>query len=374
MDLLNTFKFSRTTKMIGGFTMLDSLQEKNTGVVRTVLGPVSTEDLGVVLINESLLSVYPGAELAPEINMDKSEIFEVLKQKLNDFRRQGGKTIVDASGMFHGRDVWLYQSLSKATGVHIIVTTGLGPEKLLGGYFLTPQTNPPTPWPAEKFAGLFTKEVVEGVVVPRVERSTAAGLVVSIASTEGITNEEKSLFRGSAITARDTGVAVAVQHGADAVADLELLLAEGIDASRVIIGSIDRQGAVASKSAIEIASRGAYVAIDHIGWGSEDGYVSDAERVKLVIELLEAGFVERILLSTSAVGIAKGHEAKDLAYDYLLSTFVPLLCKAGVTEEQVRTLLEENPQRVLMVDESAELKIKEFSPTAWKDLFSPVDH
>lgn len=374
MDLLNTFKFSRTTKMIGGFTMLDSLQEKNTGVVRTVLGPVSTEDLGVVLINESLLSVYPGAELAPEINMDKSEIFEVLKQKLNDFRRQGGKTIVDASGMFHGRDVWLYQSLSKATGVHIIVTTGLGPEKLLGGYFLTPQTNPPTPWPAEKIAGLFTKEVVEGVVVPRVERSTAAGLVVSIASTEGITNEEKSLFRGSAITARDTGVAVAVQHGADAVADLELLLAEGIDASRVIIGSIDRQGAVASKSAIEIASRGAYVAIDHIGWGSEDGYVSDAERVKLVIELLEAGFVERILLSTSAVGIAKGHEAKDLAYDYLLSTFVPLLCKAGVTEEQVRTLLEENPQRVLMVDESAELKIKEFSPTAWKDLFSPVDH
>ena len=221
--------------------MVHNLQEKNAGVVRTVLGPVPTQELGIVLIHESLLSVYPGAELAPEINMDKSEIFEVLKRKLNDFRRQGGKTIVDASGMFHGRDVWLYQSLSKATGMHIIATTGLGPEKLLGGYFVTPQTNPPTPWPAEKFAGLFTKEVVEGVVVPRVERSTAAGLVVSIASTEGITKEEKSLFRGSAQTARDTGVAVSVQHGADAVADLDLLLAEGVDPSRVIIGSIDRQ-------------------------------------------------------------------------------------------------------------------------------------
>jgi len=360
--------------MIGGFTMLDNLQEKNSGIVRTVLGPVLAQDLGVVLINESLLSVYPGAELAPEINMDKSEIFEVLKRKLNDFRRQGGKTIVDASGMFHGRDVWLYQSLSKATGVHIIATTGLGPEKLLGGYFVTPQTNPPTPWPAEKFAGLFTKEVVEGVVVPRVERSTAAGLVVSIASAEGITNEEKSLFRGSAQTARDTGVAVSVQHGADAVADLELLLAEGVDPSRVIIGSIDRQVAVASKAAFEIARQGAYVAIDHIGWSSENGYVSDAERVALVIELLEAEAGERILLSTSAVGVAKGHESKDLSYDYLLSTFVPLLRKAGVTDEQVRTILEENPQRVLTVDVSAELKIKEFSPTAWKELFSPVNH
>jgi phosphotriesterase-related protein len=48
-----------------------------------------------------------------------------------------------------------------------------------------------------------------------------------------------------------------------------------------------------------------------------------------------------------AVGVAKGHEAKDISYDYLLTTFVPLLRKAGVTDEQVRVLLEVNPQRVL---------------------------
>ncbi len=51
--------------------------------------------------------MYPGAEYAPEIDMDKSKIFEVLKRKLTEFRRLGGKTIVDASGMFHGRDVEL---------------------------------------------------------------------------------------------------------------------------------------------------------------------------------------------------------------------------------------------------------------------------
>ncbi|SDH47544.1 phosphotriesterase-related protein [Planococcus glaciei] len=354
--------------------MLQNQQEISTGVVRTVLGPVAAQDLGIVLINESLLSVYPGADLAPEINMDKSEIFETLKRKLNDFRRQGGQTIVDASGMFHGRDVWLYQTLSKATGVNIIATTGLGPEKLLGGYFVTPQTNPPTPWPAEKFAGLFTQEVVEGVVVPRVERSTAAGAVVSIANPEGITNEEKSLFRGSAQTARETGVVVSVQHGADAIADLELLLAEGVDPSRVVIGGVDRQTAVGSKAAFEIARRGAYASIDHIGWGSEEGYISDAERVRLVVELLEAGFSERVLLSTSAVGVAKGHPAKELAFDYLLSTFVPLLKKAGVTDEQIRVLLEENPQRVLTVDTTAALKIKEYSVAGWRQWFSPVDH
>ena len=46
-----------------------------------------------------------------------------------------------------------------------------------------------------------------------------------------------------------------------------------------------------------------------------------------------------ILISTNAVGVAKGHEAKDIRYDYLLTTFVPLLRKAGVTDEQIRTLL-----------------------------------
>ena len=157
--------------MIGGFTMLDNLQEKNSGVVRTVLGPVPAQELGVVLIHESLLSVVPGAEYAPEINMDKSEIFEVLKRKLTEFRRLGGKTIVDRSGMFHGRDVKLYETLSKTTGVHIVASTGLGPEPMLRGYFTTPQKNPPTPWPAEQFADLFAKEVTEGIVVPRVERS-----------------------------------------------------------------------------------------------------------------------------------------------------------------------------------------------------------
>ena len=69
--------------------------------------------------------------------------------------------------------------------------------------------------------------------------------------------------------------------------------------------------------------------------------------------LFKEGLGERVLISTNAVGVAKGHEAKEISYDYLLTTFVPMLQKAGVTDEQVRILLEENPQRVLTVDASS---------------------
>lgn len=180
-----------------------------TGTVNTVLGPVPAEELGVVAVHESLLSVYPGAEYGYDVTIDKAAIFDTLKHKLTAFKNAGGGTIVDSTGMFHGRDVYLYESLAKATGVHVIASTGQGPEAMLGGYFLTPQTNPPTPWPAEKFADLFTAEVTEGMVVPRIERRAGAGLVTTAGTRAGLTETDESLFRG-----------------ADAAAELEIILSE----------------------------------------------------------------------------------------------------------------------------------------------------
>ena len=65
--------------------------------------------------------------------------------------------------------------------------------------------------------------------------------------------------------------------------------------------------------------------------------------------LFKEGLGDHVLISTNAVGVAKGHATKEISYDYLLKTFVPMLKKAGVTDEQVRVLLEVNPQRVLTV-------------------------
>lgn len=267
--------------------------ESNT--VNTVLGPVPATELGVVSVHEALLSVVPGAEHAFDITIDRAEIFETLAAKLKDFRAHGGGTIVDSTGMFHGRDVRLYETLARTTGVHIVASTGQGPEELLGGYFLTPQTNPPTPWPAEKFADLFTKEVTEGMVVPRVERRGAAGLVATTATREGMTATDESLFRGAARTALSTGVAVSIRYGRDAPHDLDVVLDEKLAADRVVVGGLDRKDAVAAGAPLEVARRGAYVALDHVG--VEDGeHVTDAERAALVADLVRAGLGNRILL------------------------------------------------------------------------------
>lgn len=317
--------------------------------VNTVLGPLPASELGVVAVHEALLSVVPGAQYAPDIRMDRAEIFEILAAKLTDFRERGGSTIVDSTGMFHGRDLKLYEALSRSTGVNIVASTGMGPEETLGGYFLTPQTNPPTPWPAGKFADLFSKEVTEGMVVPRVERRGAAGLVTTTADRAGMTPTEESLFRGAARTALNTGVAVSIRYGADALHDLDVVLDEKLPADRVLVGGLDRTDAVAVGAALEVARRDAFVGLDHVGLDDDEAYVSDRERAALVIDLVKAGHGHQIILSGNSIGVAKGQPEYDLPFSHVVSTFVPFLKAQGLSDDDARRILVENPRNLLSV-------------------------
>lgn len=314
--------------------------------MHTVLGPVPASRLGVVAVHEALLSIVPGAEYAYDVTIDRAEIFDALAAQLHAFKAAGGGTIVDATGMFHGRDVPLLEALSRSTGVHIVASTGMGPEDNLGGYFLTPQTNPPTPWPAEKFADLFAREVTEGMVVPRVERRGAAGMIVTAGSPGALTPTDESLFRGAARAAQTAGVPVAYQFGVDPIAELDLLLDEGIDPSRVVARGIDRRAAAASAAAI--VARGANVALDHVGVESPE-YLGDAERAALVAGLVAAGHRDRVLLSAGAIGVAIGQPEDARPFASVLTDFSPLLISHGVSDADVQHLLTANPAALLAV-------------------------
>lgn len=313
-------------------------------LVQTVLGPVSADDLGVIAPQETLLSVLPGAQFAFDIDLDRAAIFEELAVRLIAFKTAGGGTVVDSSGMFHGRDLALYEALSRSTGVHIVASTGMGPEELLGGYFLTPQTNPPTPWPAEKFDELFQKELADGMVVPRVERRAPAGLVTALVTRAGRTATDESLVRGAARAAAGTGTAMSLRFGADSIADLQVALDEGLTPDRVVVGDQDRRDA----APLEVAELGAYVALDHVGTETPD-HLTDSERVALVADLIAAGHGTRILLSAGATGVAMGHPGNDVPFGQVLISFVPQLEAAGISRDDIQQMLVDNPRELLAV-------------------------
>lgn len=318
------------------------------GRVNTVLGSVPAADLGVVAVHEALLSVVPGAEHAPDITIDRSEVVGTLVAKLAAFKAAGGGTIVDATGMFHGRNLPLLEAVSRATGVHVVASTGMGPEENLGGYFKTPQTNPPTPWPADRFADLFGKEVTEGMVVPRIERRAAAGLVTTAVTASGRTGTDESLLRGAARTANRTGVAMSFRAGNDLAGDLAIVLSE-VEASRVLVADLDRADAVGS--AEHVAAAGAWLGLTNVGTEGE-GHLSDAARAALVTELVAAGHADRVLLSAGAIGIAKGQPGRETPYEHVLTTFVLQLRQAGVPDEAIDRILRDNPRALLTVKEA----------------------
>lgn len=339
------------------FTSLFLDQPYDRGVnvpsVNTVLGPVDVRQLGVTLVSESLQYVLPGAQYAYDITIDRAEVFDVLAAKLTEFKAAGGGTIVDATGMFQGRDLRLYEALSRATGVHIVASTGQGPEAMLGGYFLTPQTNPPTPWPAQKFAELFGREVNEGMVVPRLERRAPAGMVATAVTVSGMTPTDGSLVRGAARAGASYGVPVLIRCGSDALAEMQLAIDETLRPERIVMGDMDRRDAVAKGWPMAVAGAGARVAVDHIG-STDPHYLDDSERVALIIELINAGYVDRILLSSSATGVAFGEAGNDRPYSDVLTKFVPMLRAAGVSQEQLEQMLISNTAQLLGV--SGEVK------------------
>jgi phosphotriesterase-related protein len=320
------------------------------GTVNTVLGAVEASRLGITLVRESLLYVYPGAQYAYNIRIDRAEVYDTLARKLEAFKAAGGGTLVDATGMFEGRDLRLYEALSRATGVHIIASTGQGPEAMLGGYFLTPQTNPPTPWPAERFADLFAREVSEGMVVPRFERRAPAGVVATAVTLAGMTPTDGSLVKGAARTGAMTGVPVFIRCGSDPLAELALAVGEGLSPARVVIGDLDRRDLVASGLPVAVATAGAWIGIDHVA-STDPTHLTDADRVALVRALVEAGHAGKILLSTSATGIAFGAPGHDLPYSTVLTHFVPQLRAAGVGDDVIQQILVENPANLLSVGE-----------------------
>jgi phosphotriesterase-related protein len=318
------------------------------GSVNTVLGPVDARQLGVTLVSESLMYVLPGAQYAYDIRIDRASVFEAIAAKLLAFKVAGGGTIVDATGMFEGRDLRLYEALSRATGVHIVASTGQGPEAMLGGYFLTPQTNPPAPWPAHKFADMFGREVNEGMVVPRLERRAAAGMIATAVTVGGMTATDGSLVRGAARAGATYGVPVFIRCGADAIAEMQLAIDETLQAQRIVMADMDRRDAVAMDWPMAVAAAGARVGINHVGTADAQ-YLDDVERVALVVKLVDAGYADRIILSSSATGIAFGVAGNDIPYSYLLTHFLPMLREAGVSEDQLEQILITNTAQLLCV-------------------------
>jgi phosphotriesterase-related protein len=335
---------------------------EESGMINTVGGAIEPEDLGIVAMGEHILWGLSGWENDPWIAYNRPQAVDALLTSLREFKEAGGKTIVDSGGILRGRDAELFGNLSSSGGIHIVASTGLGNQHAIPSHFLA-SVDPQKGGKRQRksgsviqaldqghFADLFYLELTQGMVIPGMMRSKLrAGVVTADSSWDKLTDAEEVILRAAAQAAKKAGVAVIVASIHQGSRQIEILLEEGLEADRIVIGHCDDGRALDLKRDQEFAKKGVCVAYDHIGWedSSVPSSISDEFRVKLVKGMVDAGLSQQIVMSCSAIGSGLGVPQSKHSFSHLLKSFVPRLDRAGVPTGVIDTILRDNPKRIL---------------------------
>jgi len=323
--------------------------------VNTVTGPISVMELGKTLVHEHFVFGYPGfhgdSTLGP---YDREEALRIGLEVARRVMAHGVKTIVDATPNDCGRDPELLREISERTGLQIICSTGYYYEgEGAPAYFKFRRAFVDA---EEEIYEMFMRELTVGI-----GRTGIKAGVIKVASSKGvITDYERMFFKAAARAQRETGVPIIThtQEGTMGPEQAELLVAEGADPNRVMIGHMDGNTDITYH--LKTLGHGVFIAFDRYGLQGLVGMPTDEARDALVMGLIGLGYADRLMLSHDTVNVWLGRPLTwpeplgDLLagwhMTHLFEDVVPRLLEAGVPNEHIETIFVRNPARLFGAD------------------------
>ena len=304
--------------------------------IQTVRGPIEPEKIGFTLVHEHLhLEMWHTSGDGRIGQVDDDEIFA---GELTAFKGVGGSCLVDQTPRGGGRQPERLRELSKASGVEIVCSTG---------YYTEPYYPPGdvlSRRSVNEITELFLDEIQNGIAGTGIR----PGLIGEIGTSQGwVSPLEERVHRAAARAQRASGLPLATHtlyHKAGQH-QLDIFAEEGVDPARICIGHCDTFPSLAYCESI--ASRGAYVSLDNIGYdlpGHED-----AVR-RLLLALVERGHARQVLLSQDMGQMPELGCRGGRGLTYLAKRFLPSLLEAGLDEATLRLMTVENPRRWLAIE------------------------
>jgi phosphotriesterase-related protein len=323
--------------------------------IETVTGTIDAGELGTTLIHEHLLArdeavhaQFPRAGTfggIPERAIEPGGEYDAAVEAAEAAVGLGIKSICDPTAMFLGRDVDFMRRVSEQTGLQVVACTGIYTYDHLPSFFVSRD--------ADQIAELYVADIEQGVQGTEIK----AGFIKCAADEPGLTENVEKLHRAAARASVQTGAPI-MAHSRPASdtgpKQVEIFESEGVDPAKVQIAHC---GDTDDLDYIEgLLDRGVYVGLDRYGL---EMYLPAAQRDPTVLALLERGHAERMFLSADSCAtidwfpanvveqlLAAG-AAKDWDIRNLPEHVLPRLRDGGMTEEQERTMLVENPVRWL---------------------------
>lgn len=193
--------------------------------IETVLGPIPADQLGFTLSHEH--TSRPPAILHFEYpwHYDMDEIRELGIEELMHAKQGGVDAIIDLSTPDLMRPVHLNMDYARATGVHIVMATGIWREIPRGIRGLPP----------EEVGELFVREIEVGIQ----DTNVKAGVIKVASDMEGVTPDAEKILRAAAYASIRTGCPISTHQWAPGEVgrqQLEILRDAGVDMNNVCIG------------------------------------------------------------------------------------------------------------------------------------------
>lgn len=314
-----------------------------TGTIETVLGPVAPEAIGATDSHEHLfirggmpVLRYPDFRLAD---------YDRIAHDAWLFKAAGGSAIVEMSPIDWGRDITRMVTLARETGLHIVATTGFHKIEYYSDIH----------WIYDYSEGELTElvrhELEAGIDVhnysgPLIERTAAKAGAIKVGTRRGaFCDIERKLLRVAAAAHRMTGAPIITHtdEGELALEQIGFLEAEGVSPARIAISHIDRRLDLAYHK--DVAAAGAFLEYDALTRVKKH---FDASTRDLVVEMVSAGFADRILLGgdISRQEYWRGYGGEP-GLDFLVTGFRAALRDAGLSAADLETIYVRNPRRLL---------------------------
>jgi len=346
------------------------------GKIQTVLGAIDPENLGVTLCHEHIVIDGSAWFLEPTEASEKQLAYQPVSldnlwwvryhwfQNLDDVRhlseedaivelthlkRAGGGAVIDMTNNGLGRDSLALARISRATGLHIVMGSG---------YYLAISMKPGFESRSEDD---ITEEIVRDITVGVGHTGIKAGLIGEIACGADLDPRERKSLRAAARAQQMTGANLHIHPDPTVLRTVEILEEAGADPRRTTIAHIDVRRLLGPKDRLSLLEKG--YTLEYDSFGREGHYPlylrtarqanecidlpNDHQRLNEILEMIRAGFIQQILISQDIWNKHHCRKYGGFGYDHILRNVVPVMLAKGFAEAQIRTILIENPKRVL---------------------------
>jgi phosphotriesterase-related protein len=219
---------------------------------------------------------------------------------------------------------------------------------------------PGTEFTEEALANRMVDDIFDGAD----GKNIRSGIIGEIGMEWPTGHWERMVLRAAAKAQNQTGASISIHLGRSPNSPFDaihILRDAGADLSRVVLCHIERT-VFDMDRIVELAETGCYIEHDTFsieGFGervrmvmSEEKPVrmdwpSDPQRVEQIVSLVRAGVVDRILISSDMCRKHRLWRYGGPGYGHILMNIIPLMRERGMQDEDIHTIIVENPKRLL---------------------------